>query len=637
MATRLKTVQYAFPTLPSLLNNTLTGLTGITLYLPESGKTFRSVVMRMSAQITGTTAGNLSTRRLDGRLGAAGFASNNNTTTYTGSGEDIHIFHDLDITSHFTTNWTGTSMTFDSQVQLTFTGGTPAITNVCVTIAITYEYDDTSATQVKTVYIPLDAPVGALATAKPGTAVATIPALNTDLPEASKVYRNQHIVVQGNITSSTGTTDQTLTMQLDATASHTSGIFEAAQATDYWFRYVWDCSEVLDESISMGFYIWSSQAKMNHLQTYLVVTYEFDATANTGCRVSLMLPMDLHSPMGGTTSENSQRGTRSLWIEEPGTITTKQIAFYPFWTQIAAIYTLNMRIGSGSFVTYTDTASVLAGSNGAMVRNDEAFTLNRGENELTFDIWRSDTADFGWGLSGFWIVNYNCSQKPINGFGSENHTIFGRLFNIFTGAAANTGTSTSNPYSIPDTDYYINSVGALLISYPNSTSTYAGVVVSVERLAAEGGIEWEPIISDFAHADPESGLYTAYGQNKALFKRWPGDLDPNRLDLETSRRWKWDAVNIVGVFLGIEIMITYHSQIYTVSGTVSGYADADGAGLTVKLHRTGVGEYSEVVKETTTTAGGAFSFSWYDNTQNVFVSCYEDATHVGSSAPGLAV
>ena len=35
-------------------------------------------------------------------------------------------------------------------------------------------------------------------------------------------------------------------------ATITSGTFEAGQASDYWFRYVWDCSAVLDESALTG-------------------------------------------------------------------------------------------------------------------------------------------------------------------------------------------------------------------------------------------------------------------------------------------------------------------------------------------------------------------------------------------------
>jgi hypothetical protein len=636
MATRMKTVHYAFPVLPSAIDNTLTSFTQITVYLPESSKVFKSVVAKLTANQQAGGAGNVTSRNLQCRLGAAAYTAHNNTNLYTGSGEDLQVFHGVDLTAHFVANWSGTSMTMDAQVQIDGTASSLAWLNLCVTVEITYEYDDTSATQVKTVFIPLNAPTGALSTAQPA-ALSTITALDTDLPEASKVYRNEHIVVQGNIAQNAATTDNAISLRLGATTTHTTNFFEGAQATDYWVKYVWECSAVLDESVNVDFTMWSSVGRFNHVQAYLVVTYEFDATANTGARVSLLLPLDLHSPMGGTTASDYQSGSRSLWIAEPGTITTKQIAFYPFWTQISPISTLNMRIGTGSFVSYTDTATQLAGSNGCMIRNDAAFTLARGKNELNFDVWRSDTTDWGWNISGFWIINYNCSGKPSGGFGSENHTIQHTLMQPFAGANASSYTVSATSITLPETDYYINAVGVVVETVPNSTATFSGVNAQVERLSAEGGIEWEPLLFDVSTTDPESGLFTGYGQNKHLFKRWPGDPDPERIDIETSRRWKLYHNQAASAFSWMQMLVTYHTQTFTVAGTVSGYADADGAGLTVKLHRTGVGEYSEVVKTTTTTAGGVFSFTWYDNTQDVFVSCHEDATHVGTSKTGVGV
>ena len=634
MTTRLKTVHYAFPATAAVTDNTLTTLTQITVYLPETGtKTFRSVVATMSIQQTATAAGNITTHNMQCRLGAAAYTAHNQTNLYTGSGEDIHLFHCVDLTAHFTTNWSGTSMTMDCQVQIDGTATSIAFTNCCVTVAITYEYDDTSTTQVKTVFIPLNAPVGALATSKPGAATATIPDLDADLPEASKVYRNEYVVVQGNLATAAGTTDITITMQLDSTSSVTTGIFEAGLATDYFFRYVWNCAAVLDETNTMGFFIWGNAAKVNHVQTYLVVTYEFDASANTGCRVSLMLPLDLTSPMGGTTSADYQRGVRELFIEEPGTITSKEIAYYAFWEQAAAIAGLNMRIGTGSFVTYTDTPTQLAGSNAGMVRNDAAFTLARGRNELNFDIYRTDTTDLGFNVSGFFIINYNCSTKPTGGLGAANHTVFWQAGANFDGAAATNRTIAAWAPVIPETDYYLTALGIVFQYFTQSTANIGGQSISVERLAAEGGIAWEPASLDISSTLPETGLHTVVGQVKSLFHRWPSDPGQDRMNLETARRWRIAFQGGFSGFMAMDLVITYHTITFTVAGTVSGYADADGAGLTVELHRAASGE---LVKTATTTAGGDYTFTWYDNTENVFVVCFEDATHVGATALGVA-
>jgi hypothetical protein len=223
MATRLKTVHYAFPTLASLANNTLTNLTQRTIRLSETGtKTFRSVVAHVTFDdIITATGGSLTTKTLNLRLGAAGYTSVANGNTLTNSGEN-HSFHLVaDYTSHFTTNWSGTSMTCDFQLQINQSSGTTlGMVNVCVTLEISYEYDDTSTLQVKTVMIPLNAPVGALTTG--ATTYDTFPALDTYLPEASKTYRGMYVVVQGNEHRNAGTTDHTMTISVGATRAWTS-------------------------------------------------------------------------------------------------------------------------------------------------------------------------------------------------------------------------------------------------------------------------------------------------------------------------------------------------------------------------------------------------------------------------------
>ena len=112
------------------------------------------------------TGGSLTTKTVALRLGAAAYTTVANANTLTNSGENASFFIAQNFTSHFAANWTGASMTCDFQLQINqSTGTTLGMVNVCVTLEITYEYDDASATQLKTVRIPLNMPTGAMATA----------------------------------------------------------------------------------------------------------------------------------------------------------------------------------------------------------------------------------------------------------------------------------------------------------------------------------------------------------------------------------------------------------------------------------------------------------------------------------------
>lgn len=632
MATRLKTVKTSFPALASLTNNTLTNLTQITVYLPETGtKTFRSVRATVTFDdIITATGGTLTTKTLNLRLGAAGYTSIANANAATNSGENASFRLNADFTSHFQTNWTGTSMTCDFQLQVNqSTGTTLGMVNVCVTLDITYEYDDTSTTHVKTVVIPLNAPVGALTTG--ATTYDTIPALDTYLPEDSKVFRNIHLVVQGNEHRNAATTDHTMTLNVGA-ATVTTGNYEGALASDRAFRYVWDLTSAYPSTGStQNFQALASVARVNHFQAYLVVTYEFNASTTTSVMNSVMLPMELNSPMGGTTSADYQRGSRELFIQEANPVKQK-IAFFAFWNQAAAIGGLNMRIGTGSFVTYTDAASVLCGVNAAMVRNDAAFTLARGRNKLNFDVYRTDTADFGWNISGFWLVNYT-SDKHADGVGAHNHTIEYGLAQNGTAASANNISVAAVAVQIPEADYFITAVGTELIAMAVGATLPAGYTVRVERLAAEGGIEWEDVYTDLSQSDPEMGWFAAYSQMRSLFKRFPGDADTSRMDIETARRWR--VFTAVGTsWFSLNVIITYHSITYDVADSIAGF----GAGaVSIDLHRSdeNADQAGELVKSTSRTGNGAFSFTWYDNTEELYVTA-NDGTIVGRSQDTLA-
>jgi hypothetical protein len=78
-------------------------------------------------------------------------------------------------------------------------------------------------------------------------------------------------------------------------------------------------------------------------------------------------------------------------------------------------------------------------------------------------------------------------------------------------------------------------------------------------------------------------------------------------------------------------LFTYHAITYSVSGTVSGSA---GGTVTLNLCRANTGER---VLTTTRTGNGTYTFTWYDDTENVFVEARESGALIGRSDAGVAV
>jgi len=627
MATRLKTVEYWFPMSQSVVDVTDTNLTQITVYLPENSKSFKKVLLEVVVHDRNTTLGNISRHQCSLQLGSAGYAVVNNANAITNGGEQQTIMFAGDFTSHFNTNWSGTSMTCDARVLLDSAVASPlspAFNNVSARLIITYEYDATTTTHVKTVRIPLNLPVGAMATSK-GSAADTIPALDTELPEASKVYRQRVLVLQGN--DNGATTDLTFNMQVETYTAFASGAYEHGSSVAMFVRMNFIEAE-FDTSITRNFYAWANSGG-NHMQAWLVVTYEFDSSSSNDVYVSLMLPVSMDSPMGGTTSSDYQRATRAVVIPEAN-IVQKQCAAYVFWDQLAAISSLQWRIGTGSFVTYTDAAAVLAGSNAAMIRNDSAFSLARGRNTINVDCWRSDVTDLGYNVSGFFIVNYT-GDKPTGGHGEESHTVIWPLSDTGTAAVATNYIIAAQAVTIPESDYFISGLGTECQFLPSGTVALAGNSIQVERLAGEGGIIWEPVYADLSGTDGETGIFHSYSQARDIFKRFPDDADPNRIDIETSRRWRWAIGQSVNGRGYVSVLLTYHAMTFTVSGSVTGSA---GGTVTLDLYRNDSTNLQERVKTSSRSGNGSYSFTWYVTTDTLFVSAKESSALLGRSDAG---
>lgn len=631
MANRLQTVAYAFPVLASMTNNTLTNMTQITVTLPETTKTFRSVWVEVAMDdIVTATGGTVTTSTVELRLGSAAYTSTTNANAKANTGENISWRFDRDFTSHFTTNWSGTSMTCDLRMQVNqSTGTTLNMVNVTAILYITYEFDDTDTTQLKSVWIPLNGPTSNIPLTK--TSLDTIPALDTYLPESSKSYKSIFIVTQAN-TNMNIATDHTVSYELSSLGVHTTGNYEAALLTDRWTRYVWDITTYITTNTTHTFNVWypsGANGRMHNMQAWMVVTYTYDESASTRIMNSLMPTMEIDSPMGGTSSADFQRATRELWVQETNPTFTR-LAFFMTWQAAANEAGLNARIGTGSFVPYTNVgAGVVAGNKGLMIRNDSptGISLGRGRNTLSVDVYNTSTTQVGGNVGGFWIINYT-SDKHSSGSRAHNHTVLWAMYTQPTSAAVQKYVTSAVAPIIPETNYFVTALGLGMNAMMGIS--IQGISIKVERLASgEGGLIFERAYADVSLHDVELGVYDTWAQIRSLFNRWTGDADTSRLALETSRRWIAQTSTGVWWMNSLVMGITYHSITYTAADSITGFTGT----VDIALHRSATGE---MVLETTRSGDGAYSFTWYDNTEYLYTVA-TDGTNVGRSEDTLAV
>ncbi len=649
MATHTKTIEYAFPlSTSSVATATARDFTQMTVYIPESSPTFKSVTLETSfCDGTVATGANTTAILIGIALGGVGRNDATVTQTITNSGENYSYIATRDVTSYFTTNWTGTSMTSDCRITIT---GITTI-NCTAKLIITYEYDSSATTRVKTVKIPIDGNTGNLTTSLVALGSSQWPNLSTFLPEASITYRD--IFFQMDIhTGTTAAASASLNMRYDGTNTISDGAWGHSLISDTFYRRI---DKLLSgtgaPSTSASHNIEASTGSTTAkpcpcLNGVIVVTYEYDHSSSTTILNSIQIPvMDESGWSGGTATGDKSRFTREISIQEPGTITLVQSGIICTMIDAGAI-TLDLRMGSQSSRTFTHAATVRAGCISSMRRIDSGatggtgITVARGFSTLVMD-WFTTSAtagNIGSNMSGLLFLNYT-SDKHSSGDGVHAHTTHWMIRPTATGnlvqrlqvAAATTPV-------INETDYWLISVGYQIIQIPSGTGSgnlaYA-FQCEVQSGEAEGA-GWRPLYSALYASDPEIGTSLMWARARTDFIRWPGDPDTSRLDIENSRNYRFDVNVNSSQFWQAAMLLTWHSITYSIAGTIAG---SSGGSVIIKAHlaiAAGSIEKGTEIANTSRSSNGAYSMTWYDNTVNVFVQAWESSTVLGRSDDTVA-
>ena len=635
MATRIKTIEYAFPfRAASVASGTRSDFEAITLYIPENqSRTFRSVFVEISVMDDVTSASSLTANLIGCKLGAAAFSDDSDTYTLPNNVENNAYKFISDFTSYFNTNFgAGTSQT--CQVGVTLTG--PSSVNLNAKIYLTYEYDDASQqTRVKTVRIPLESGLGALTTSLAELGTNQIPNLDSFLPESSKTYRNIWFELRGN-TQSNGTTDSYLAFALDAESEVQSGRIEQALNSARYFELFWVRNDMATNA-THAFMLRTTSltgSEFRHLSVVLCVTYEYDHTSSTSILNSLVIPFVFQRGALGHTTSGDQSKERLKFFVEESSPSLVQSGFVLHWEQDNN-YNLIVAAGAQSTRTYTNRDALYCGGLALSHRIDSGagggagLTLARGENTLDIAIYTSTGSTYQPGaLCGVLYLNYT-SLKHASGADVHNHSVFWGL--ISKGSTNRTKIAAIAPI-IPETNYWLTWAGAGIIANRHKTamSLAIGAMLDCQRAAGEGvGAGWETILQHggIGSNDQEAGITHFYSQTHS-FRRHPSDPDANRLDVEGNRSFKWTSPGHDG---GAFLWLTYHAITFAIAGTISG----SGGGLvTIEAHRVTSGEK---LASTSRIGNGAYAMTWYDDVESMFVQAREDATHVGRSDNTTAV
>lgn len=632
MAICEKTVWFAFPQLADVTDRTETTLQTITLHIPEANPVFTSVYAEVGFQDVVTATGStIGENRVALRLAGAAFVTITELDDIVHSGENIAgVLGPYDFTAHFAANWSGASMTCQARVYFELNTGSNT-RNISYVLRVTYLYDDAAATQVKTVAIPIDSRTGYLPTAPAEISPNSIPQLTGAggiLPEAGVIVRDWFILVEGNDGAITNA-DFSLVMNVDGANSFTFPLNEAALISQRFCRYFYKLASVPDPSVQHALNVNSTLGTRFPSITFtLYVTYTFTRAGTVRTLNSVHLPVNLPNTIGANSLAAAARTVAEFSIQEPGIILQRTSALRLNWIMRGSVGTIFAKCGAQSYQGYTTAGSVVVGMCSLQrIFSDADFSLRRGNNLIDISCYVSSASISANTVSGYLIINYE-SDISSAGVGSHNHTVYKTCF-VWDSLAQTAIASPARAFAIPHTNYFLNGHGFCLNVWQNTVAN--AVILDVAILAAESAsLGFSTIFYEAYENTAELTASLVHARAHEVFRAYPQDITPNRLDIEAARVYRMQAP--VTLRSGGAFIVTYHALTFTAAGVLSGHNNALPTELALVKASNGDAVQTQILPAGT----AAYSFTLYDNTEDYFIDAFQSASLVGRSARAKA-
>jgi hypothetical protein len=671
-----KTIEYAFPTTTGSVVTAAAAykvLPSISIFIPEtSSRVIKSALLRTFVHDAQAAAASLTAPAIAFKLGSGSVSTYYNPSLGAppvNSGENHSYMWIRDLTTYFQSQSILPSSATQISGTVSASFGTVSTAALGAKLYITYTYDDVGQTNlIKTVRIPLESPIDGftantmktLNSPSGSTTVGQIPALDTFLPEAQKVYRQiwfEFFVNEG--TTAAATSWLTVSASLDsetpvAIASPISGSQNSAVAN--WFTWIRnDMNTATTHSLNMGV---NNAMSCPHPAVLLNVTYEYDraATVAGGRQInSLMqvLPNMSYAgfPLQANSMISSTRRVSDIWIQEPGPINLRNSGVMFAYSQTANIFP-SFSIGRQKFRVYQDTNALFCGASFALQRIDSgssqslAMDFDRGKNEIEWKVSIPTAGVTPSGFSALLYLNYE-SGVPSGSPDLANRSTIWNVLQSGGGTAVWNITAPIVPIFINEPYYFINELGVLtdnvFVAAPAAsarTALVVGAEINTGSATTYTELGLQTATSSFVEqlrtayiTDGEAGWYPSWDTSDGPWERWKGDplVPSGAMKLESSSR-RWRVVSSAANTGQAALLLTHHNITSSISGAVSNYT-GDGSGITLNVYSNN----GSLIITGSTQVGGGYNIPWYDNTQPVFVYAQQDATHIGSSNTGSAV
>lgn len=501
-----------------------------------------------------------------------------------------------------------------------------------------YQYDDTAQTRaVKTVRLPINSiTASVLGTSQVylGNYTASIPALDSFLPENNKTYRDIFVEYHAN-DASAATTNFQLRSKIDTAASASRfTVSQSLQSAAYYYE-IESLSGSIDTATTHSIRLASSLAnRFSNIGGILYVTYEYDYTSSRilNSNIYSMGDANLYAPQ---SSEAFFR--KRIYIPETGSITLVRSGVY-IMNGGPGPQILNIGTASSSFARYTPTAgTITTGASPLIVQVDgtgshlPSISLNSGYNDVKLYVhYPSINVSAGNAFHGVVLyLNYisdntqtpgshtKTIQKLLVGNGSSGNGVQTYMYSSYLASS-----------SISDTRYFISDLTNFhhfLMGASINTPIYG----MMESVCFYTGSDYfydayqNPLkIGQFGHTnDARFYYFPASTDMTPYIRRYPEYMNRAnnpKIDIFSTHlygiRNVHAAANAVSVNSHLHYL-TYHSITGSIAGNILNYSGT-GAGISLSVYEY---ESGEKLFSTQSKSGGVIDAYWYDTSTNIFI------------------
>lgn len=597
-----------------------------TITIPETtNRTIKNAILRLNSICDDNGQAGFAIVDANVRFGATDYSVPDSFTKWAGyvagsTSKKFLFTQDLDVTTLARTAFTSatSALTFDAKYaySMNVPAGTDALYRMQTfgELYVTYEHDDTDATQLNTVIAGSPSLSGVLTTTH--QQIGTIPQITGVgglLQESNIVIKDFYIMFEGNIDED-GTTDWDFYTKLDSETETLLTSNNSPLTSDAAMKFPWRRMDIdFGSSHSVSARVTNTAgAKFPNIACKYIITYTFDGS-------STLLTKTIETPF--VLNESQLDGTINFTdvnIHVPVAITAANNFANIVWMERSHNPITIGISGFNSIVYKNDQIDGTTSMAGVYAVNHQMPNISAGFNKFTFNINQSASTDGTSNVSGIIYSTFNYTKSAS-----------GKIINAktFNGTFSNTDIVGTNTYAYtsPVTgNYYMNSFGIYsnLMAYTNFTN------FSIDEKILNN------VVNKYKTAVNGTLVKTAYTQCVQFFTDYSTLKFPEETNSLNTNPVPSGSLRVINTqafkYPSFLFNFNYHTFRWTVSGTISG-----SAGGTIMLHLVD-GVNNKIIQSTSRVGNGSYSFSHWDNTSDIYVVAVESDTLKGVSKQDIS-